>query len=63
MAYIEETMEDSTGLRFVDLFDDNPTRTVIVLTLVALLELLRTGKIGLRQNGPFSDIWLYPAAA
>jgi len=63
VAYIESLMGDSTGVRFVDLFDDNPTRTIVVLTFIALLELLRTGRIGLRQNEPFSDIWVYPAAA
>ena len=63
MSYIESMTERMTGVRFADLFDDNPTRTIIVLTFIALLELLRMGRIGLRQNGPFRDIWLYPAAA
>jgi segregation and condensation protein A len=63
MAYVESLLETSTGLRFVDLFADNSTRTIIVLTFVALLELLRLGKIGLSQNEPFSEIWVYPAAA
>ncbi len=63
VAFILTVLEDSTGVRFADLFDDNPVRTVVVLTFVALLELMRTGKIGLRQNNPFSDIWIYPAAA
>jgi segregation and condensation protein A len=63
IAFIESLMVESTGVRFVDLFDDNPTRSVVVLTFIALLELLRTGRIGLRQNEPFSDIWVYPAAA
>lgn len=63
MSYIESMTERLTGVRFADLFDDNPTRTIVVLTFIALLELLRMGRIGLRQNGPFRDIWLYPAAA
>lgn len=63
ISYIESALEDSTGVRFADLLDDNPTRNIIVMTFVALLELLRTGRIGLRQNRPFSDIWLYPVAA
>lgn len=63
MSYIESIAEGSTGVRFADLFDDNPARTIIILTFIALLELLRTRKIGLRQNGPFADIWLYPVAA
>jgi segregation and condensation protein A len=63
ISYIESALENSTGVRFADLLDDNPTRNIIVLTFIALLELLRTGRIGLRQNRPFSDIWLYPVAA
>jgi len=63
MSYIESIAEGSNGVRFADLFDDNPPRTIVILTFIALLELLRTRKIGLRQNGPFADIWLYPVAA
>ena len=63
MAWIESMLGTSAGVRFGDLFDDNPTRTIIVLTFIALLELLRLGKIGVSQNEPFSEIWLYPAAA
>jgi len=63
IAFIETLLAESDGLRFDTIFDDNPTRTIVVLTFIALLELMRTGRIGLRQNGPFADIWLYPAAA
>jgi segregation and condensation protein A len=63
ISYIESTLADSTGVRFADLVGDNPTRNILVMTFIALLELLRNGRIGLRQNQPFSDIWLYPAAA
>lgn len=63
IAYVEAVLQHSTGIRFADLLDDNPTRNILVMTFIALLELLRTGKIGLRQNGPFADIWLYPVAA
>jgi len=63
IEYVEAVLASSKGIRFADLLDDNPTRNILVMTFIALLELLRLGRIGLRQNGPFADIWLYPAAA
>ena len=41
---------------FDELFDDACTREQIVVTFRALLEMMRLGRIGVRQNGTFSDI-------
>ncbi len=63
VAVIETVLTRSNGIRFADLMDDNPTRTLVIMTFIALLELLKMGRIGLRQNEPFADIWIHPLAA
>ncbi len=63
IAAVEGLLVEGNGIRFADLFDDNPTRAIVVMTFIALLELLKMGRIGLRQNEPFADIWVHPLAA
>jgi segregation and condensation protein A len=49
-------------VRFADLFDPGP-KIVIIITFLALLELLKKGEARAEQENPFGDIWVVPAAA
>jgi len=48
-------------LRFDELFEGS--RIVVVVTFLALLELLRSGECRVRQDRPFGEIWIYPTMA
>lgn len=56
MAYLRRMLRSRGVMRFDELFDDACTRAQIVVTFMALLEMMRLGRIGVRQNGTFSDI-------
>ncbi len=46
----------SGNLRFSRLFDDRPTKTEIVTTFMAILEMMRKHEISCEQNALFDDI-------
>jgi segregation and condensation protein A len=49
----------SQGVRFRDLFNhDGGSRLDMIVTFLALLELLRLQKVAVVQDGLFSDIWV-----
>jgi len=53
--------ESSRGVLFEDLFDGPRTRTEIVMTFLALLELLKLRRIKVRQPKPFGSIEIHRA--
>lgn len=53
---------EGEGCGFKDLFTGPRTRLEVVMTFLALLELLRLGKIRVRQAKPLSDIVITPAS-
>ncbi|MDZ4804094.1 MAG: segregation/condensation protein A [Candidatus Eisenbacteria bacterium] len=55
-----ETMLAETGrILFLDLLIRFPRRMHAVVTLMAILELSRLGRIAVRQEGLFGEIWIY----
>ncbi len=54
-------LEGRASLNFRELFDERPARPQIVVTFLALLELVRLRMVKLMQNGRFGPIWLFPA--
>ena len=48
-------------LRFEECFASAATRTEIVVTFLALLELIRLKQLRVRQEEPFGEIWIEPA--
>ena len=56
--YIVEKIENSGGMRFEELFSEGFTKAVIVVTFLALLELVRLGLIRIYQERDFGVIWL-----
>lgn len=58
MSVIIETLQGTEALRFEELFKDDVTRGHIVVTFVALLELLRLGLARAYQEKGFGAIWV-----
>ena len=48
------------GMRFVDLFDEGATRIELIVTFLALLELIRLRRIRVAQPQLFGEIRVYP---
>jgi segregation and condensation protein A len=58
MSAIIETLQGTETLRFEELFKDDFTRSRLVVTFVALLELLRLGLARTYQEREFGAIWI-----
>jgi segregation and condensation protein A len=58
ISHIMEMFENNDTLRFENLFNENRTRVQLVVTFVALLELIRLGLIRAYQEKDFGNIWL-----
>ena len=59
VAYLRGALQTAAGrVRFEDIFDG--PRIVMVVTFLALLELLRLGECRVHQERAFSTIWIYP---
>ena len=60
IATIREMVEARpSGLSFRSLFRPRPTRVEVVVTFIALLELMRSCHIRVYQQTNFGEIWLY----
>lgn len=46
-------------IRFVEFFEAGP-RILIIVTFLALLEILKKGEARAEQDGPFGEIWVVP---
>lgn len=57
--YILSFLDNKKKVCFTDLFMDNPKRLVMIVTFIAILELLRLNKIKVLQRKNFSKIWVY----
>lgn len=58
IAFVLETLEGRKQALFLDLVAGTP-RPVLVATFLAILELLKQGRILIRQMQPYGEIWLY----
>ncbi len=62
LAYVRRRLKSAGGrVRFDELFEG--ARIVVVVTFLALLELLRVGECRVRQDRTFGEIWIYPTLA
>jgi segregation and condensation protein A len=61
IALVESELVASGRVLFRDLLIRFPRRMHAVVTLMAILELSRLGRIAVRQEGLFSEIWIYHA--
>ena len=58
ISHIMEMLENNDTVRFEDLFNEDRSRIQIVVTFVALLELIRLGLVRAYQENDFGNIWL-----
>ncbi len=58
MFMIVDLLENSESIRFEELFSDVATRTRLIVTFLALLELLRLGLARVYQEKDFGNIWI-----
>jgi segregation and condensation protein A len=54
-------LSDREDLAFSELFEEKPERQMVVVTFLAMLELVRLRLVRLMQNARCGSIWLYPA--
>lgn len=58
MNLIVDMLENTESMRFEELFRDNLTRQQLIITFLALLELLRLGLARVYQEKEFGNIWV-----
>lgn len=61
MARVETLVRERGRLAFGELFDDDMSRSRIVGLFLAVLELVRRGRLTTHQDRLFGDIWLGPS--
>jgi len=59
ISYILEQLEQRESFRFEDLFEGMRTKDALIVTFLALLELLKLGLVRAYQERPFSIIWIF----
>ena len=58
MMHIADIIENIDSIRFEELFKDSFTRVQLIVTFLALLELLRLGLARVYQEQEFGNIWV-----
>ena len=58
IAFILERMEDEHTTRFDSLFSGDESRVQIIVTFLAVLEILRIGLARAYQDGEFGTVWI-----
>jgi len=58
MSLIMEMLEGQEAVRFEELFKDGKTRSQLIVTFIALLELIRLGLLRAYQEREFGNIWV-----
>lgn len=58
IEFVLNLIRDGFSLRFEEMFPDQATRSEIVVTFLAILELIRMKQLRVRQDGQFGEIWI-----
>jgi segregation and condensation protein A len=58
IAFIMDHLEDQDAVRFEDLFGEKRTRGYLIVTFIALLEILRLGLARAYQEKDFGTVWI-----
>lgn len=59
MEYISGKIKEKNQISFVELMTDIMEKFKIVVTFIAMLEMVKSGKIGLRESHTFNDFTIY----
>jgi segregation and condensation protein A len=57
---LQALLDGSQGIRFKEVFGGASCKMEIVVTFVAMLELMRQGSLWARQIEAYGEIWIYP---
>ncbi|MCU0607971.1 MAG: segregation/condensation protein A, partial [Candidatus Edwardsbacteria bacterium] len=57
--FVQARIREHGKLSFFGLFEGQTRRLLVVVTFFALLELIRLGRVVVRQRGLFGEIWIY----
>ena len=57
---LQGLLAESKGIRFDEIFGSATCKMEVVVTFVAMLELIRQGLLWARQIDAYGEIWLYP---
>jgi segregation and condensation protein A len=60
IARISELLRSQDRLRFGSLLEDTGSRVEIIVTLLAILEMIRDLRVSVRQDRLFGEIWILP---
>ena len=58
MAFVEQKLRSDEPMRFADLFSPFASKLERIVTFLAILELIRLGRVIAMQSGHFEDIYL-----
>lgn len=58
IEYVLRVIENGVSLKFEEMFPEQASRAEIVVTFLALLELIRMKQLRVRQDGQFGEIWI-----
>jgi segregation and condensation protein A len=56
--YVLNHLAEKERVTFFDLVDPLPTRVAVIMTFMAILELIRTRRLAVMQASTFDDIWI-----
>ncbi len=56
--YIVERLENEDGIRFEELFEEGFTKLLLIVTFLAMLEVVRLGLVKIYQEKEFGQIWV-----
>jgi segregation and condensation protein A len=59
MEYIQNLLRINKSIAFKKMFRPNSTKTEIVVTFMAMLELVKNAKVFARQEVAFGEIMIY----
>jgi len=60
--FIEQELQIKDQLLFMALIERMPTKMMMIVTFIALLELIKRGRVNIMQTGSFGEIWIRRAA-
>lgn len=58
IEYVLQELQISKQLLFINLLQKLPSKIYMIVTFIALLEMIRRGLVVATQSGPFGEIWI-----
>lgn len=61
ISLLKSKLDKEKSIKFIDLFNEDCCRLEVVVTFLALLELLKLKSINIKQDKIFDEIFIYPS--